>query len=212
MARIKVRYLAKKPGRGGTTRYFWTPGPALRKAGWQTLRLAEDTGLEVDAIAEAEELNARVDAWRAGEDTPADKNAPPAHGSMNELIRIYQAADEFRDLQPKTKRRYLQNIKVIEDWAGDTPYAAIHAKAIKGLYKAFVKAGTPGKAVQVVGMIRILFSFAMSESLSIATRPKTYGSSTTAAPRPKAIFGHRPQSRCLSKPRTRKAFPRSARP
>jgi len=164
MASIKIRYLSKKPGRGGTIRYFWTPGPALRKAGWFSQRLAEDTGLEHDAIREAEDLNARVDAWRKGEDQAVGKDTPAPRGSINELVKIYRTADEFKDLKPKTQRRYLQNIKVIEAWCGDAPIAAITAKKIKTYYKS-LKINTPGKAVQMVGMMRILLSFAMSEDM-----------------------------------------------
>ena len=170
MARIKVRYLTKKPGRGGTTRYFWTPGPALRKAGWMNQRLAEDTGLEADAIREAEELNARVDAWRTGDDPALKKNQPAPHGTLQEVIDLYLRSEEFTERRPATQRRYLQNIKVIEQWtnhetAGPAPLAAITAKKIKTFYQE-LRADKPSKAQQAVGMLSILFSFAMSESLT----------------------------------------------
>ena len=63
MAKVKVRYYVCKPGRAGAVRRFWEPSARLRSAGWRQTRLDD---AEMTAIAQAQEINGAVDAWRGG--------------------------------------------------------------------------------------------------------------------------------------------------
>jgi len=175
MAKVKVRYLTERPGATGL-RYFWQPSAALRALGWKLERLSDD---RTAAIARAEQLNAELDAWRTGQpipqaavaDTPAPgttraKAAPrgPQPGTVKDLICRYRANDRFYPKNEKTKRSYEQNIKVIEEWAGDAPVGAIGPKRVQKLYDG-MRAKTPAKANAVIGMLRILLNHAIREEM-----------------------------------------------
>jgi hypothetical protein len=167
MANMKVRYLITKPGRGGT-RYFWQPSAALRAMGWRPERLPDD---RTQAIARAEQLNAELDGWRDGAPVPQAAAAlavkrpstGPQPGTLGDAILRYRAS-RFYPEHPKTRRGYEQNIKVIEDWAGDAPVAAITPKRIETLY-AGLHAKTPSKANAVITMLRMLIKHAIREEI-----------------------------------------------
>jgi integrase len=89
MAKVRVRYLVAKPQPNGTTLFYWQPNKTLRVAGYRAHRLASETNLLADAIAEAERFNADVDAWRAG-----TKPEPLRAYSLPWLIRLYCAAHD----------------------------------------------------------------------------------------------------------------------
>jgi len=212
MARIRIPYFVDKPGKprreGGvlvpTRRYYWQPNKELRALGWPAERLPAD---EAAAIARAQQINAQVAAWRAGNcvlpaATPAADGVGPADegrhtppgaaiggrrpakpiqvNSLAHLIRLYRASDDFLRLRDKTRRAYLQNLQALEDWAGDAPAAAIGPARVQALYKAF-KTRTPAKARALVGMLRILFAFALrteflpKEGGNAAQAPKLQG-------------------------------------
>ncbi|MGE4527448.1 MAG: tyrosine recombinase XerC [Rhodospirillaceae bacterium] len=163
MAAVKIRHFVEKPGSKGP-RYFWQPSAALRALGWRPERLPEALPA---AIARAEELNRQLDAWRAGGDTAQLASTPPRGpqpGTVADLIRRYKASRFFTDKAPKTQRGYLQNIRVIEDWAGDIPVAAISPSRVQTLYDQ-LRAATPAKANAVVTMLRILLSHAVREGM-----------------------------------------------
>jgi len=161
MARIKIRHLVSKPGRRGTIRYFWAPSPSLRKAGWKDVRVAEDTGREVDAIREAEEINARVDAWRKDEETHSPNSPVAKPHTMNALIHAYRQDVSFTRLAKKSKRGYNQCLDKIEAWGDGAPVAAITPKRIKTFYQAMSK--TPASANATIRVMRVLLQFAISE-------------------------------------------------
>lgn len=175
MAKVKVRYFVEKPGAAGPL-YFWQPSKALRDLGWKSQRLPD---IRTEAIARAEELNAQLDAWRAGTpgtaaapagDEPGSPVAPaiatakvppqgPKPGSLSHVIRLYRAS-RFYPKHDKTRRSYDQNIKVLEEWAGDAPVAAITPLRIEKLY-AGMHAKTPSKANAVITMLRMLLKHAI---------------------------------------------------
>ena len=173
MAKIKVRYLTERPGATGL-RYFWQPSVTLRKLGWQLERLPDD---RTAAIARAESLNAQLDAWRKGTLLPPTMVEPgmpeftrtktpplgPQLGTLADVIRRYRAS-RFCPKHPKTRRGYEQNIKVLEEWAGDAPVGAITPKRIEKLYSG-LHARTPAKANAVIVMLRILLKHAIREEI-----------------------------------------------
>ena len=132
MARITIRYLTARPGRGGRMRYFWQPWTALRQAGFRPLRLSDDLN---EAIAQAEDMNRRLDAWRANE-APAERagKARAERGpitTMPQLIRAYKASRFWRELKPATQAGYDKHLRALGLWAGSAPVMGISAKAVE---------------------------------------------------------------------------------
>lgn len=176
MARVKVRHFIEKPGASGP-RYFWQPSAALRAMGWVPERLPESLHA---AIARAEELNRQLDAWRTGTDDAVLAKTPPRGpqpGTFADLIRRYKASRFFTDKEDTTKRGYLQNLKVIEEWAGDVQVGAIGAPRVQKLYDE-IRAKTPSKANAVITMLRILLAHGRRAGMvatNVAEKPGLIG-------------------------------------
>lgn len=166
MAKITVRYLTTRPGAAGELpRYFWQPSSALRAAGWKVARVPIDwqhhtdpAQLEAAAIAAAQALNEQLDAARAGVGVTVSAPAPPASlRTLGDLIRLYQASEEFTGLAASTRRGYRQCLLKLEEWAADAPVRAIDAVRIQRLKKGL--AATPSYANAVVRVLRLLLAF-----------------------------------------------------
>jgi len=181
---MKVRYFTTRPGRNGP-RYFWQPAAALQAQGWKLERLPDD---KPAAVARAEQLNAELDAWRAGSPLSSSSRAdggvaPPtevgqasraaaggarSHNlkpyvqprTMAHLIRDYEKSRFFTEKAPATRDSYKLNMKIIEAWAGDFQVAAIGPARVQKLYESLYKA-TPSKASHVVAVLRILLQHAV---------------------------------------------------
>ncbi len=150
MSKLKIRYLTEKT-RGGRTMFYWTPSPELRADGWNSRSLGGDRAAAMDM---AERLNAELDAWREGDGATADTAA----GSVADMIRKYRTSRFFTGLKPTTKRGYLQNLQVIEKWAGTEPVRRITPADVQKLYEA-MREGTPAKANAVIRTLRLLFEY-----------------------------------------------------
>lgn len=157
MSKFEIKHLTARPGRRGGKRYFWTPSPGLRKAGWKETRLAEDAPQSImrgQAIVEAIAWNEKVAAWRRGE-IPANTPALIRPGSVEALIHDYKQSRFYLDLKPKTKRGYDQNLDIISEWAGSEPVRSLTKKQINRFYEQMCPA-TPAKAKAVIVMLSIL--------------------------------------------------------
>jgi integrase len=174
MARKRIRYLTDRRGPHGL-RYFWQPSTVLRGQGWQLTRLPDDFAA---AVAAAEQLNARVDAWRAG--TGEGPNGEPpgraagkaaaqrapraAPGSVDALICAYRASRFWLGLAPKTQRVYAWCLEKISAWAGDAPASAITPALVEKFYQRLQVSGegerkeTPAKAAAVIRVLRLLLA------------------------------------------------------
>jgi integrase len=195
MAR-RIRYLTERPGPRGP-RYFWQPSTALRARGWQLTRLPDDFAA---AVAAAEQLNARVDAWRAG--TGEGPNGEPpgqaagkaaaqrapraAPGSVDALIAAYKASRFWLALAPKTQRVYAWCLEKISAWAGDAPASAITPALVEKFYQRLQVSGegerkeTPAKAAAVIRVLRLL----LEAGRRLEVRPGVCYVTTNAARRP----------------------------
>lgn len=158
MTTIKVKYMTLRPRADGTRRYYWQPDAALRGAGWKLTPLGTD---EADAIRKAQEINARVDLWRAGDGGKPDTRPP---GSIAVLIDKYKASPKYKKLAPITRRDYDRCLVAIADWADDTPYILINSKMVQDLY-AELKPRSERRAAYVIVVLRILFNYADKEGL-----------------------------------------------
>lgn len=167
MAKINVRYLVQKAG-AHRPRHFWQPSQALRAAGWQPRRLADNLA---QAIDEAEAINAELDQWRAGHDGTA---ATVETGSVAAAIRAYLRSPEFHRTAPRTQKSYRAELDRIEAWAGDVPVRAITAKRVKTFYGALARPDGEGRPTTLASanatlrVLRLLYSYAMSEDLADA--------------------------------------------
>jgi integrase len=158
MGKFKVRYLVAKRQKGHW-RFYWQPNKALREAGHLPRRLAERTNDIVDAITEAEKLNAHLDAWRSGAEKVA---APP--GSLPWLIRMYRQDARFTGLTPDVQRNYGYHLGTIEAWSerfGHPPAATLTRKDVKAFAKTM--AAMPAAAKNLIGVLRVLFAFGVDE-------------------------------------------------
>lgn len=165
MGKLKIRYLVVKPQKGHPI-FYWQPNKALREAGFLPRRIAERTNDIVDAVREAEDLNAQLDAWRSGAEKVA---APP--GSLPWLIRLYRADHRYTDLRDRTRGDYESYLRRIEAWsdrAGHPPITTISRKDVKAFSKSM--AATPVGAKAAIGVLRTLFAFAIDEG-ELATNP-----------------------------------------
>ncbi len=160
MSKIKVRYLVAKRQKNHTL-YYWQPNKALCDAGFLPRRLAERTNAMVDAVAQAELLNAEVDAWRAGQQRDVIRE-----GTLPWIVRMYRSDPRYTELAAKTQRSYDQCIKAIEAWsklAKHPPIGTINRKVVREFYRSMV--ATPAKANAVMRVLRILLGFAVDEGL-----------------------------------------------
>jgi len=160
MARPKIRYLVAKLQKGGHMLYYWQPAATLRSAGFLPRRIAEATNTLTDAIAEAERLNAQLDAWRAGV-----QPVPLKPETIPWLVRHYQTDPRYTDLAEKTKQSYDWCMKVLEAWserAGHPPLRSITRRVVRTFYRSMVDK-TPSKANAVMRMLSILMSVAKDE-------------------------------------------------
>ena len=158
MGKFRVRYLVAKRQQSRTL-YYWQPNKPLRDAGFLPRRLAESTNHLADAIREADALNRQLDAWRAGSERP---RVPP--GSLPWLIRLYRQDPRFTDLAAQSQQAYDYHLRTIEAWserAGHPPITTIERKHVRAFARSM--STTPGKAQQVIGVLRTLFAFAMDE-------------------------------------------------
>ncbi len=170
MIRIKIPYLVALRGRGGIARYFWQPSTELRAVGWPSVRLARDVPpehAEAAAVAEAMEINQKLDEWRRGAEVVPAEVAPPiaAGGTIGAMIDAYRRDEDFLRLARNTRKSYEQNLLAIGEWGRDTLVIAVTPKAAKKLYKS-IRGKTPSKAAAVVRMGRILWQWGIGEDLA----------------------------------------------
>lgn len=167
MANIKVRYLTKRKRKDGSARYFWQPDENLKAHGWKLTRLSDDIDI---AIKEAQDINQRVDKWRAG----IIKNpSTQKSGTIDHLIETFQSHRDYKDKRERTRKDYDSYLRIISEWAGDMPARTINARMVQDLYDK-IRDKKPRKASYLITVLRLLFSFAERQSLiPIGTNPAT---------------------------------------
>lgn len=170
MAKISIRYFTNRPKRAGMNRYYWQPSASLRRAGWKLTRLSD---IYSEALQQAQDINSRVDEWRAGQ-LKGPLNSSP--GTVDALIESYKNSREYKDLSERTAKDYLVYLRIISDWTGDKFAISITAKMVQDLYETLYNQ-KPRKASLLISVIRLLFNYAERQSLvpknsNPATKPK----------------------------------------
>lgn len=175
MARLKIRHFTERTGLKGGVRYFWQPAKALRDAGWKLSRLPDNRQA---AIAEAERLNAEVDAWRKGAKPALPLEVRPMPGTLNALITRYKQSDDYKTLDPQTRRNYLRDLNRLAEWSGDVPAIAITPKLaadwVKSLQRKTIIVHGKKKVVTAIAsaaaaarVARLLYNFGRREDFFI---------------------------------------------
>lgn len=159
MARIKVPYLVKKPGaRGKPARWYWQPGKTLTQHGWLSERLMHRDGTPIssedDAIIAARMKNAEVAAWRLGTIEPNTKRIE-VDRSLAALVQAYRQHRRYLEKAEKTRLDYDRYLRLIVEWAGDAPTAAITRSMVQELYET-VRQKTPAAANALIRVLRIV--------------------------------------------------------
>src|SRR5436305_603343 len=93
--KISVPGLVPKKSAKGT-RYYWTPSPTLRKAGWENKPLGSDLNAAIEA---AKECNEKVANWRTGGAKPRAIAKFVARATVDHVIAQYKA-----DGYPRVKK------------------------------------------------------------------------------------------------------------
>ncbi len=165
MGNVRVRYLVERRHSRRPTSYYWMPTGKLIEAGFSPRRLSN---IKAEAVAQAEVLNARLDAWYRGETRPLG----PAPGTLAAVNDAFQRDDAFLGLAERTKRDYLYCIKSALTWAGDAPVTHLTRRAIKAWYHDQRDTRGPSNARNAIAALRRLLSYAKSEDM-IERNPAT---------------------------------------
>lgn len=164
MSRHTVRHLVEQPGAHGP-RWFWQPSTKLRALGWRPRRLDGPTLAE--AMAQAEAINAELDAWRIQQALGTPAKGRPAAGTVAALIVDYKESRWWQGLAPRTRRDYGWALDAIATWAGDQPVRAITPPAVQAFHAGLARRvhgrgkhrrviETPAKAAAAVRVLRLL--------------------------------------------------------
>ena len=164
---VKIRHLVAKPGRARATRYYWEPSATLRALGWQGRRLRHPDGRPIaeleDAITAAEAINAQADESRTSATAPPAASGPPP-GTIADVMRRYQASPQWTKLADKTQTDYAWCLRIVENWAGDTPARILTPGMVADFYER-LQPSAPAKANAVIRVLRLMLSWARRKDL-----------------------------------------------
>lgn len=171
MANIKVRHFVERNGN-----YYWQPSTALRQQGWKPRKLASDLAA---AMVEANKINDELDRWRAG---GTEISAVPVVNSVKSLINAYQRSNRYLEKGERTRQDYDYRLKIIENWAGSVPVAAITPKAVEDLWISLAKK-SKYKANATIRILRLILFYAMNPLGWIQFNPASRPQLATIPPR-----------------------------
>lgn len=155
MATKRIRYLTERPGASGARRYFWQPLADLAPHGFVLTRLPDS---EAAAIAAAQQLNAKLDAWRRDRKPAIAPAAAPVR-DVAALIELYLASRDFAALAGKTQYEYRGCLRVLRAHIGQAAVLKVEPPHMAKLYE-LLYAKAPARANAVMRVARLLFSFA----------------------------------------------------
>jgi integrase len=102
---------------------------------------------------------------------PAEKvGVPTKHGTMAALARRYLHSADFAALAPTTQRVRRQLVEKFVEQYGNQAVAGLERRHVRAIMDS--NAGKPGKARNVLTMLRLLIAIAMDEG-TIAANPTT---------------------------------------
>lgn len=158
--------------RAGSEVPYWVPPAKDIKAGWPIKSLALK-GSQEEIAAKCREIWKELIDWRAGRDTG------PAKFTISWLIRRYQndPLSPYQNVREKTRRRYDQCCKIIDETVGKrridaivvggVPTSRVTGEDVRrwhyqwGQPNADGKVTTPARARHNIAMLRVLVSYAV---------------------------------------------------
>jgi len=158
MGKFKIRHLVEKPQAGGHSLFYWQPSRTLRKLGFVTRRVAEQTNRPEDAIVEAERLNRELDDWRAGR---GDRMLEP--GTLPWLVKTYRASERFTDLAEASQATYGFALVALNAWSAEhehPPVADLRPHHARAFLATIAK---PAMRRLCYAVLRLLLTFAVEE-------------------------------------------------
>lgn len=163
MTTLNLRYFVARPSVRGP-RHYWQPSAELRAEGWRAATLARD---KPTAWGQADAINADLDRWYR-----TRQRAEP--GTVAALVDSYKASRLWARLAPKSRADYAKHLGVIARWFGASPVLAITPGQVQREYEALAQRA-PARAADIVGMVRVLFDFAINNDKALvnpAARPQ----------------------------------------
>lgn len=144
------RYLVEKRLANGCVAYYWRPKQSDVRGGF-TLH-AEKLGQDfATAKVRADELNAHLDAWRAGRNTPRELDMQPGFGTLEWLIERYQRTPAWEKVSERSRPDYQRAFDLICDVprksgtvVGAAAVSTIDARSVDKIYKK-LRVGPRGK-------------------------------------------------------------------
>ncbi len=147
------RYMVEKQLKSGAIAYYWRPQNRDLSSGF-TLH-SESLGTDFSAAkARADELNAHLDDWRAGQGAKRDIDLQPGFGTLDWLVQHYYRSRAFAKVSSRCQPDYRRELRLITDIAlktgaraGTLPLASISAAAADKIYDRLL-AGPSGRRVR----------------------------------------------------------------
>lgn len=154
------QYLSAKKTAGGI-RYYWTPSPALARAGWKGMTLPRDLS---DAIKAAERQNEAVEIWKAGGARPATIKKHVKAQTLGALIQRYRT-ERLPQLAASTRKTDGTALNRLDAWGGDMALHLITRASVRALRDGMMAPMDQGgvghhAAFQTLKTGRTLFSWA----------------------------------------------------
>lgn len=190
MGQFTIRHLREKKGR-----FYWEPSASLKKLGFSAIPLGKNIN---HAIKKAEQWNREADRIRQEEAQPG-----PVYGTISWVVSRYYKSSRFTSLRERTQRGYIQNIKMIQKFAGDKHPSKLKPKLLERWYDK-MRERTPATANAVIRVLSIIMEYAILEEL-IPDNPVKKIKRTSVPPR-QAVWDNHLIDRIISKSIERKYF------
>jgi integrase len=173
----KPRHFVEKEQKGHSL-FYWQPSAGLQRAGFKTVPLGKDRAA---AIAGAEALNRKVDAYRGGQPVLA-KNT---HGTLPWLIEQYKASPGWHKVRAQTREHYETHFRRIRKWSadrGDPPMRTITKRDAEAFWASMQN--TLAMAQVVIARCSQLWNYALDLDEDIVAK-NPFARMNIPGPRPR---------------------------
>lgn len=165
MAKFKIRYFTERKNTDGSKCYRWRPPAYLHALGFK-----DDKRLDNDwatAVRQAQELNALVDAVRAGQApapvtpvaiVPHENHVPS--GTVEDLCNRFLASRDYQELTPRGQETARLHLRKIKNEMGAEPLADVDVDDCLEWYETLQDTGKLSMAFYTIKAARRLWKWA----------------------------------------------------